>query len=175
MAIAMNLKIIVEEEEFVIARSCATLSRTIRAMLDDGGAADVITLPNIGSRTFPMIMSYLEKHADVYLSDEESWNFDREFASDKDLDILKKLMIDAYYLNIEGLKRVLAPKMADKLKIISATWKYKELRDQFHTPGWKEDLVQSIMEIDWAAEDVRLRRKREQEELEEQAKRIQIQ
>ncbi|KAL3615665.1 hypothetical protein CASFOL_041326 [Castilleja foliolosa] len=173
MASATKLRIRVEEEEFVISRSAATVSRTIRTMLEDD-PADVITLPNIGSRTFPMIISYLEKHANVYLSDEESSNFDNEFASGMDINVLKKLMIDAYYLNIEGLKRVLAPKMADKMKIISATWKYKELRDRYQTPGWKERLVETYMKIDWAAEDVRQRRKRELEEMEEQTKKIKI-
>ncbi|KAL3630100.1 hypothetical protein CASFOL_023084 [Castilleja foliolosa] len=171
MATAMNVRVRVEEEEFALSRSGATLSRTIRNMLD----GDVITLPNIGSRTFPMIIAYLETHADAFLSDEERWNFDSEFASGKDFEFLRKLMIDAYYLKIEGLKRVLAPKMADMLMILSATWKYKELRDKYQTPGWKESSVRTMLEMDWALVDRQLRRKFELEQLAEQAKKIQIQ
>ncbi|KAL3618415.1 suppressor of kinetochore protein mutant [Castilleja foliolosa] len=174
---AAKLRIRVEEEVFLISGPAAKLSGTIRTMLEDCDGY-LITLPNIGRRTFPMIISYLEKHADVNLTDQERWNFDREFASSEtDLDILRKLMIDAYYLKIETLQRVLAPKMADLLKIYSKSWIYEELRQEFEfeTPGWKEELVETVLEIDWAAEDAVVRRMHEQEELEQQAKKINIQ
>ncbi|KAL3630447.1 hypothetical protein CASFOL_023431 [Castilleja foliolosa] len=175
----MNLRIIVEEEEFVISRSGATLSPTIKTMLG-GGAADVITLPNIGSSTFPMIMSYLETHAAVDLSDEEKWNFDNQLASGKDIDFLKKLMIDAYYLKIEGLKGVLAPKLADMLKIRTENSNYPLLRNLIQTPGWKEWTVQNLIKLDWAFLDLQQRCHEHLKELdlldlkdlEEQAKKI---
>ncbi|KAL3614695.1 hypothetical protein CASFOL_040460 [Castilleja foliolosa] len=177
MATAMNLRIRVEEEEeeFVISRSVAVLSPTIKTMLDDG-AADVITLPSIGSRTFPMIIAYLETHAAVDLSDEEKLNFDSEFASGKDLDFLKKLMIDAYYLKIEGIKGVLAPTMADMLKIQSEKYNYKLLVDQTRAPGWKESTVRNLIKMNWAYVDLQLQQRKrlkekKEDDLEEQAKR----
>ncbi|KAL3614940.1 hypothetical protein CASFOL_040601 [Castilleja foliolosa] len=156
MATAMNLRIIVEDEEFVISRSGAILSPTIKTMLH-GGVADVITLPNIGSRTFPMIIAYLETHAAVDLSDEEKWNFDSEFTSGKDLDVLKKLMIDAYYLKLEALKRVLAPKLADMFDARSAKSSCKLERDSVQSPGWKEVAVQDLIEMNWAHVDQQIR------------------
>ncbi|KAL3615667.1 hypothetical protein CASFOL_041328 [Castilleja foliolosa] len=179
MATATNLRIIVEEEEeFVISRSGAVLSPTIKTMLD-GGVSDVITLPNIGRRTFPMIIAYLETHAAVDLSDEEKLNFDSEFASGKDLDFLKKLMIDAYYLKIEGIKGVLAPTIADMLKIQTENYNYKFLVDRTRAPGWKESTVRNLMKMNWAYVDLQLRHrkllKEKEQELEEQAKKIQNQ
>ncbi|KAL3615666.1 hypothetical protein CASFOL_041327 [Castilleja foliolosa] len=174
MATAMNLRIRVEEEEFVISRSVAALSPTIKTMLD-GGVADVITLPNIGSRTFPMIISYLETHAAVDLSDKEKLNFDSEFASGKDLDFLKKLMIDAYYLQIEGIKGVLAPTIADMLKIQSENYNYKSLVDRTRAPGWKESTVRNLIKMNWAYVDLQLCQRKRRKELEEHAKKIRIQ
>ncbi|KAL3615668.1 hypothetical protein CASFOL_041329 [Castilleja foliolosa] len=120
-----------EGEELVISISGgAVLSATIKkkTMLDDG----VIYVSNID------------------LLDEEKLNFDSEL----DIDFLKKLVIDmTYYLKIEGLKRVLAPKM----KIISATWK---------------DVVDAAyMKMNWAFVDQRQHRKLE---MEEQTKKIKI-
>ncbi|KAL3625342.1 hypothetical protein CASFOL_030796 [Castilleja foliolosa] len=176
-----KLRIRVEkEEEFVISRSGAALSATInKTLLDNNGAADIITLPNIRSRNFPMIIAYLETHAAVDLSEQEKSNFDSEFASGKDIDFLTELMIDVYNLKIQGLKVVLGPKMADMFKIRSETWdsKYKVLRDDVLAPGWKESFVKNILEMDWAFVDLRRRRKRELKLLEleeEQAKNINI-
>ncbi|KAL3614939.1 hypothetical protein CASFOL_040600 [Castilleja foliolosa] len=154
-----NLRLRVEEEEeFVISRSGAVLSATLKKMLDDG-AADVITLPNIGSRTFPMIIAYLETHAAVDLSDEEKCNFDSEFASSgEDMDILKKLMIDAYYLKIEALKGVLAPKLADMLEIESENSNCELEREITRDPRCKEYTVQVYMKMDWAFVDREIRR-----------------
>ncbi|KAL3614693.1 hypothetical protein CASFOL_040455 [Castilleja foliolosa] len=165
-----NLRIRVEEEEeFVVSRSGAVLSATLKKMLDDG-AADVITLPNIGSRTFPMIIAYLETHAAVDLSDEEKLNFDSEFASSgKDMDFLKKLMIDAYYLmKIEGIKGVLAPTLADMLKIEAEEYNCKLVVDNTRTPGWKEATIRSMMKMDWAYVDLQLRQRKRRKDLEEE-------
>ncbi|KAL3655942.1 hypothetical protein CASFOL_000338 [Castilleja foliolosa] len=127
---------------------------------DDDDAADVISLSNIGSRTFPMIIAYLETHA-------------------ADMDFLKKLMIDVHYLKTEGLKGILAPKLADLLKIRSEKSKYKWLRDHIQSRGWKEESVRDLMKMNWAFVDLQQRcRKRlkelelDLEDMEEQAKKI---
>ncbi|KAL3636293.1 hypothetical protein CASFOL_020840 [Castilleja foliolosa] len=167
-----NRRIRVEEEEFVISQSGAALSETIRTTLDDDG---VVVLSNIRSRTFPMIIAYLETHAAVDLSDEEKWSFDREFASGMDIDFLEKLIIDAYYLKIQGLIDVLAHKMYDVVKIKSANWTCRSLADEVQTPKWKEQYVRTMTDKDWAAEDVRRRHRKRLKDLEEQAEKIKIQ
>ncbi|KAL3624146.1 hypothetical protein CASFOL_032962 [Castilleja foliolosa] len=175
---ATNLRIRVEGDEFVISRSGAALSVTLKKMLDDG-ASDVITLSNIGSRNLSMIISYLETHAAVDLSDEEKRNFDDDFASGKGFGFLKKLMIDAHNLKIEGLKGVLAPKVADTLKILSDMWVFTDADDEFQTPGWevwKESYVRTILKMDWAFLDLEKHRKRVlMEDLQEDTKKIRIQ
>ncbi|KAL3624215.1 hypothetical protein CASFOL_033031 [Castilleja foliolosa] len=179
MATATNLRIRVEDREFVISRSGAALSATLKKMLDDG-ASDVITLPNIGSLNLSMIISYLETHAAVDLSDEQKRNFDGEFASGKDFGFLKKLMLDAHHLKIEALKGILAPKVADVVKILSEKWIYRDADDEIQAPGWKESFVRTILKMHWAFPDVvekHRKRVREllMEDLQEGTKKIRIQ
>ncbi|KAL3624225.1 hypothetical protein CASFOL_033041 [Castilleja foliolosa] len=179
MATATNLRIRVEDKEFVISRSGASLSAKLKKMLDDG-ASDVITLYNIDSRNFSMIISYLETHAAVDLSDEEKRDFDGEFASGKDFYFLKKLMLDAHHLKIEALKGILAPKVADVIKILTEKWIHREGVDAVQAPGWKESCVRGILTMDWAFPDVvekHRKRVREllMEDLQEDTKKIRIQ
>ncbi|KAL3624216.1 hypothetical protein CASFOL_033032 [Castilleja foliolosa] len=179
MATATNLRIRVEDKEFVISRSGAALSATLKKMMDDG-ASDVITLNNIDSRNLSMIISYLETHAAADLSDEEKRNFDGEFASGKDFYFLRKLMLDAHNLKIKALKRVLAPKVADVIKILSENSTNRGEADAVQAPGWKELSVRGILTMDWAFPDVvekhRKRvRKLLMEDLEKGTKKIRIQ
>ncbi|CAL4967823.1 unnamed protein product [Urochloa decumbens] len=84
----------------VAAEAIAAASGTIKGMLEDDCAADVIPLPNVTAAILSRVLEYVNEHYSEYGIDENA--FDKDFVK-VDNDTLYDLILAANYLNMEKL------------------------------------------------------------------------
>ncbi|KAG8380535.1 hypothetical protein BUALT_Bualt06G0025700 [Buddleja alternifolia] len=105
-----------DDHEFVISESAAVLSETIKSLVEDGCAGNVIPLPNVDGKTLAKIITYLNKHADEAVSGEEKKRFDDEFFTGEEMNtIIFDVVLAANYLDIKNLFAMTTQKIADKI------------------------------------------------------------
>ncbi|XP_044321065.1 SKP1-like protein 1 isoform X1 [Triticum aestivum] len=122
-------------EEFQVEEAVAMESQTIRHMIEDDCADNVIPLPNVDSKILSKVIEYCKKHvqanpkpadsADADASSststanaapvEDLKSFDAEFVK-VDQATLLDLILAANYLNIKGLLDLTCQTVADMIK-----------------------------------------------------------
>lgn len=111
-----------DNQTFEVTEEVALQSQTIKRMIEDECADNVIPLPNVTSKTLAKVIKYCKKHiveegnnsssddAKEYLK-----TFDRDFV-DVDQGTLSDLMLAAHYLDINCLLDLTCQTVADMIK-----------------------------------------------------------
>lgn len=108
-------------ETFEVEESVAQESQTIKHMVEDGCADNVIPLPNVNSKILAKVVEYCKKHvdspkpADERQVDEELKSWDADFVK-VDQATLFDLILAANYLNIKSLLDLTCQTVADMIK-----------------------------------------------------------
>ncbi|GJS42220.1 SKP1-like protein 1B [Tanacetum coccineum] len=113
-------------EMFEIDEIVALESQTIKHMIEDECADNVIPLPLIASDTLSKIIEYCKKHAELSKKDdnddkddekaaEDLKSFDAEFVK-LDTNIIQDILLAANFLNIEKLIDLMCRLIADRIK-----------------------------------------------------------
>ncbi|XP_050234264.1 SKP1-like protein 1A [Mercurialis annua] len=112
-------------ETFEVEQAVASVSQTIKLLIEDGCADGVIPVPNVTGKILSMVLEYAEKHkrtsaaATLYgPCDDESIiiaRWDAEFMK-LDRNVLFTLMMAADYLNMKGLLDLTCKTVADMIK-----------------------------------------------------------
>lgn len=110
-------------ETFEVEETVALESQTIKHMVEDDCADNVIPLPNVNSKILAKVIEYCKKHVD---SPKPSDNNDRQLDDELkswDADFVKvdqatlfDLILAANYLNIKGLLDLTCQTVADMIK-----------------------------------------------------------
>ncbi|PIN11060.1 SCF ubiquitin ligase, Skp1 component [Handroanthus impetiginosus] len=140
-------------QEFIIPKSAAVLSGTIKNMLEEGFGDSVIPILNVDGKTLAKIIAYLNEHGSGnHMSDEKKKDFDGEFLSQQEITDLFEIVMAANFLNIKELMDTVCQKIADIMKNKSVKWVRKTFNivNDF-TP---EEEQQIRDEHAWAWEDV---------------------
>ncbi|XP_012837718.1 PREDICTED: SKP1-like protein 13 [Erythranthe guttata] len=104
-------------EVFEVPESAALLSYTIKIMVEDCRAGDVISLEQVDGKTLSWVITYLKKHAIDPFSEKDKDEFDTEFFSDKEFTSVVDIINAANYLNIKELLHTSTRKIADLMAI----------------------------------------------------------
>ncbi|CAO1941667.1 unnamed protein product [Urochloa humidicola] len=122
-----------DNEKFEVAEAAATLSQTIRHMIEDGCTDGGVPLPNVTGKILAMVIEYCNKHAPsgaeadaagegssssaatAVPSTEELKKFDDAFL-EVDQVTLFDLILAANYLDIKPLLDLTCQKVADSMK-----------------------------------------------------------
>ncbi|KAK4430965.1 SKP1-like protein 13 [Sesamum alatum] len=103
-------------QEFLISESAAILSVVIKNIMeDDFCSGGVIPLMLVDGGTLARVITYLTKHAEEGLSDEEKGKFDKEFLSEEEIEVLFDVALAANYLNVRDLLEAVCKKIADRM------------------------------------------------------------
>ncbi|KAJ6852100.1 uncharacterized protein M6B38_256540 [Iris pallida] len=124
-------------EEFVVDVATASMSTTIKNMVDDGCADSAIPLPNVTGGVLAKVIEYCNKHAEAKA--EFCTGFDDNSSNDKlktwdanfmkvDQNTLFDIMLAANYLSIKGLVDLTCKTVADMM--LGKT--PDEIRNTFH-------------------------------------------
>ncbi|CAL4900957.1 unnamed protein product [Urochloa decumbens] len=140
-AAAMITLISSDSERFEVPEAAATLSQTIRHMIEDGCTDGGIPLPNVTGKILAKVLEYCNKHAPASAeaeaasssspdaaaagssssaaaavsSKEALESFDKAFV-DVDQATLYDLILAANYLDVKGLLDIVCQKVADMIK-----------------------------------------------------------
>ncbi|GLU02723.1 hypothetical protein SLE2022_199630 [Rubroshorea leprosula] len=141
-------------ETFEVEEAVAVESQTIKHMIEDDCADNVIPLPNVPSKILSKVIEYCKKHVEAAADkekagEEEMKNWDAEFVK-VDQKTLFDLILAANYLNIKDLLDLTCQTVADMIKGKTP----EEIRKTFHiendfTPEQEEDVRR---ENQWAFE-----------------------
>ncbi|GLT30758.1 hypothetical protein SLA2020_055470 [Shorea laevis] len=141
-------------ETFEVEEVVALESQTIKHMIEDDCADNVIPLPNVNSKIVSKVIEYCKKHVEGAADkekavDEEIKNWDAEFVK-VDQNTLFDLILAANYLNIKTLLDLTCQTVADMIKGKTP----EEIRKIFNikndfTPDEEEDVRR---ENQWAFE-----------------------
>lgn len=142
-------------ETFEVEETVALQSQTIRHMVEDDCADNVIPLPNVTGRILSMVIEYCKKHVEAAAAaaaaggDNDVKNWDRDFVK-VDQETLFDLLLAANYLNIKDLLELTCQATADMIKDKSP----EEVRRIFHinndfTPQEEQEIRR---ENQWAFE-----------------------
>ncbi|GJR38034.1 putative nuclease HARBI1 [Tanacetum coccineum] len=114
-----------DDETFEIDEIVALESQTIKFMIEDECADNVIPLPSIASGTLSKIIEYCKKHAESPKKDDNDDNdekavedlksFDAEFAK-LDMAIIQDILLAANFLEIKKLTDLMCQTIADTIK-----------------------------------------------------------
>ncbi|CAI9118547.1 OLC1v1020134C1 [Oldenlandia corymbosa var. corymbosa] len=144
-------------ETFQIEESAACVSQTIKHMIEDDCADNVIPLPNVTGPTLARVVTYLNRHGrdpaagpSSKEEEEDLKSFDADFGN-VDQAILYDLMLAGNYLSINGLIELVAQKVVDMIHGKSP----EQIRQLF---GIKNDFTPEVeaevrRENAWAYED----------------------
>ncbi|CAN6211933.1 unnamed protein product [Urochloa humidicola] len=167
---AMVTLISSDNEKFEVAEAAATLSQTIRHMIEDGCTDGGVPLPNVTGRILAMVIEYCNKHAPAVAasaeaaggegsssssaaaavpSEEELKVFDDALV-DLEMATLLELIMAANYLNVKGLLDIACQKVADTIKDKSP----EEVREIFNIQNdfTPEEEAEVRRENQWAFE-----------------------
>ncbi|RLN11279.1 SKP1-like protein 1A [Panicum miliaceum] len=123
-----------DDERFEVPEAAATMSQTIRHMIEDGCTDGGIPLPNVTARTLAKVLEYCNKHAAAAAATgAESGSsssaasegkaddgvdlasFDKAFV-DVDKDTLYDLLLAANFLDVKALLDLCCQKVADMIR-----------------------------------------------------------
>ncbi|KAL8151718.1 hypothetical protein V2J09_021526 [Rumex salicifolius] len=107
-------------ETFEVEESVAVESQTIKHMIEDDCADNVIPLPNVTSKILAKVIEYCKKHVETPKTEdrtveEEIKAWDAEFVK-VDQATLFDLILAANYLNIKSLLDLTCQTVADMIK-----------------------------------------------------------
>ena len=134
-----------DTQEFEVSQEVADKSETIKNLIEDSGAEDVIPLPNVSGKILAKVIEYCKYHVDAHRStkktEEEIKAWDAAFIQDVDQQTLFDLILAANYLNIKELLDLTCQKVADMIKGKTP----EEIRKQFNikndfTPEEEEEI-----------------------------------
>ncbi|KAL4303655.1 hypothetical protein GQ457_10G024000 [Hibiscus cannabinus] len=108
-------------ETFEVEEAVAVESQTIKHMIEDDCADNVIPLPNVTSKVLSKVIEYCKKHVDAAADDKEKNPEDEIKAWDADFvkvdqNTLFDLILAANYLNIKSLLELTCQTVADMIK-----------------------------------------------------------
>ncbi|KAK1360622.1 Fimbriata-associated protein [Heracleum sosnowskyi] len=108
-----------DKVEIVVEESTAILSKTIRNLVEDNCASNVIPV-QVDSITMSKVIEYCSKHVGEEAANEHKKNelleFDADFAKELDTDMLYHLFLASNYLHIAGLLDLIAQQVVDRIK-----------------------------------------------------------
>lgn len=108
-----------DKVEIVVEESTAILSKTIRNLVEDNCASNVIPV-QVHSITMSKVIEYCSNHVGEETANQdkikELRDFDAEFAKEFDTDMLYHLLMASNYLHIAGLLDLIAQQVADRIK-----------------------------------------------------------
>ncbi|KAJ7967147.1 SKP1-like protein [Quillaja saponaria] len=112
-----------DRETFEIDEDVARESQTIKHLIEDDCAENVIPLPNVTGQILAKVIEYCKKHVeagvtndkDIKTSDDTLKNWDAEFVK-VDQGTLFDLILAANYLNIKSLLDLTCQTVADMIK-----------------------------------------------------------
>ncbi|KAG2613501.1 SKP1-like protein 1 [Panicum virgatum] len=146
---AMVTLISSDHERFEVPEAAATMSQTIRHMIEDGCTDGGIPLPNVTARTLAKVLEFCNEHAAAAAAAAGAGSeagsssnagtdggadlagFDKAFV-DVDKDTLYDLLLAANYLNVKPLLDLCCQKVADMIRGKTA----EQIRQEF---GIKND------------------------------------
>ncbi|KAF7027052.1 hypothetical protein CFC21_039124 [Triticum aestivum] len=146
-------------KEFFVEEAVAMESQTIKHIVEDGCANNIIPLPNVNAKILDMVIKYCRQHiqkrgADAAdptakASEPDLKTFDDKFI-DVDQQILFDLILAANYLNIKGLLDLTCQKVADMMKgrTVEEIRKTFDIKNNFT----KEEEEEVRRENQWAFE-----------------------
>ncbi|KAL3634334.1 SKP1-like protein 1A [Castilleja foliolosa] len=138
-----------DEEVFEVEEAVAVQSLTIKHIIEDDCADDVIPLPNVTGIILSKVIEYCKRHVDASYTDDELKALDAEFVK-VDQTTLVDLILAANYLDIESLLDLTIQAVADIIKDKSP----EELRRIFNVDNdySPEEEEQVRRENQWAFE-----------------------
>ena len=151
---AMVTLISSDHERFEVPEAAATMSQTIRHMIEDGCTDGGIPLPNVTGSILAKVLEYCNKHAaDAESNKEELDKFDKAFVDEVKADqaTLFDLILAANYLNVKGLLDLTCQTVADMIKDKSV----EEIRQTFNIKNdfTPEEEAEIRKENQWAFDD----------------------
>ncbi|CAI9118038.1 OLC1v1019541C1 [Oldenlandia corymbosa var. corymbosa] len=115
-------------EVFEVKESVAVGSQTIKHMIEDDCASNVIPLPNVAGKTLAKVIEYLKRHyPEPKEKDDDLKTFDSDFVK-VDQRTLFDLILAANYLNIKELLDLTCQTVADMIKSKTP----EEIRETFN-------------------------------------------
>ncbi|PAN14372.1 hypothetical protein PAHAL_2G404800 [Panicum hallii] len=139
-----------DNEHFEVPEAVATLSQTIRHMIEDGCTDGGVPLPNVTGRILAKVLEYCNKHAAASDKDELE-KFDKAFVDIDDQATLFDLVMAANYLDIRGMLDLTCQTIADMIKGKSV----EEIRETFNIKNdfTPEEEAEIRRENQWAFDD----------------------
>ncbi|OVA00951.1 SKP1 component [Macleaya cordata] len=105
-----------DEETFEVDEAVALESQTIKQIIEDDCANNVIPLPNVTSKILAKVIEYCKKHVDDRNDNEEDLKrWDKEFVN-VDQATLFEFILAANYLDIKNLLDLTCQTVADIIK-----------------------------------------------------------
>ncbi|KEH23706.1 putative S-phase kinase-associated protein [Medicago truncatula] len=108
-------------ETFEVSEAVALKSQTIKHIIEDDCADNVIPVPNVTGKILAKVIEYCKKHVEATSSDEkvsedDLKNWDADFAKEVDQQTLFQILLAANYLNIKNLLDLCCQTVADDIK-----------------------------------------------------------
>ncbi|XP_050233936.1 SKP1-like protein 1B [Mercurialis annua] len=134
-------------ETFEVEQTVASVSETIKLMIEDGCAGDVIPVPNVTGKILSLVIEYAEKHNGTADANEDIKRWDSDFIK-VDQNVLFDLIMAANYLNMKGLLELTCQTVADMIKGKTP----EEIRKTFNIVNdfTKEEEAEIRRENQWA-------------------------
>ncbi|XP_021859003.1 SKP1-like protein 1A [Spinacia oleracea] len=113
-----------DNAEFIVDENVALQCQTIKHMIEDDCADNVIPVPNVTSKILVKVIEYCKKHVDASTATaagggvgggDELKKWDAEFVN-VDQNVLFELVLAANYLDIKNLLDLTCQTVADKIK-----------------------------------------------------------
>ncbi|PKU86022.1 SKP1-like protein 1B [Dendrobium catenatum] len=101
-------RVVVEEE-------VAMMSETLRHIIEDNLARNVIPISNVTSTVLSYVFQYCKRHLNMDDLEDDLEEFDNEFV-DVDVNTLYDLLMAANYLNVKDLLYLVCRKVADLIR-----------------------------------------------------------
>ena len=169
---AMVTLISSDHERFEVPEAAATMSQTIRHMIEDGCTDGGIPLPNVTARTLAKVLEFCNEHAAAAAAaaagagseagsssnagkdgGADLAGFDKAFVDEVKADqaTLFDLILAANYLNVKGLLDLTCQTVADMIKGKSV----EEIRQTFNIKNdfTPEEEAEIRKENQWAFDD----------------------
>ncbi|XP_050231347.1 SKP1-like protein 1B [Mercurialis annua] len=136
-------------DTFEVEQAVASVSETIKLMIEDGCADGVIPVPNVTGKILSLVIEYAKKHNETTATEEDIKNWDGDFIK-VDQNILFDLVLAANYLNMKDLLDLTCQTVADMIKGNTP----EEIRKMFNITNdfTKEEEAEIRRENEWAFE-----------------------
>lgn len=126
-----------DNEIFNVEKGVAVMSTTIKNIVEDTGAYDVIQLVNVDANILGIMIPWCKKHAKGENTKEQLEVWDAEFVEVLDLDVLIDLIDAAYNLSIEELLDQSLQRLADIIteNTDEEIWQMLHIENSFFNRG----------------------------------------